>query len=804
MQNTTLTSCYSTGNATYNLTSAETAISSTAGVTYSYYLNQADANAGNTNTINNPTAFQSAGNQTIYVLVKNGFCSRVAELRLVKATQIVPTIATPNVLTCASAQVTLDASSSVYPAGSTFLWTTTGGNIVSGANTLTPVVNTAGTYTLTISNTFQPGNTVCTGIANVTVTGASAPPTPILVASKTIICAGDSVTLTASGGVTYNWTGIAGNGSVQTVSPTTTTTYSVTAVGANGCVSTTPATITIEVRQPFTAQNASITECYQQGNINYNLTSAESQITTATGVTFKYYVNQADANAGNNNNITTPNAYPSTGNQTIYVLVSNGACSYVVNLQLLKTAATILSVTTPQSITCLVPQITINASASTVPAGATIVWTTVGGNIVSGANTLTPIVNAGGTYTLTVTTTTNGLTCTYTSTVNVTQNTTAPIAGLTSSFAQICPGESVILTATGGVTYNWNNLTGNGNTQTVSPTTTTTYSVFAVGANGCISAVPATFTVIVGPPTTSVTASQIKICAGDPVTLTASGGFSYSWNGLQGNGNTQIVYPTVTTTYTVYALGGNGCISTSPASIKIEVVPAIVSTLQDATVCAGDMATLDAGSGPNYTYQWSNGGTGQTITTNIPGTYSVIISNGVCSKVFTAQIINPELPEFKNVTYDNHTLTITVSNPFGGTLQYSIDGGLTWQLSNVFYNVLNNTNYNLMVRLKDAKCSNVLSYFTFVVINAITPNSDGVNDYVDFTGISKYRGFSASIVDRYGAEVYNSAVSGPIWRGNLKGINLATSTYWYRVQWENPASKKLELRTGWILLKNRN
>lgn len=807
VQNATLTSCYTTGNAVFNLTSAQSSISTTPGATFSYYLNQADADAGNSNTIASPATFSSAGNQTIYVLVKNGFCSKVAQLQLVKAAEITATIANPAALTCTNTQVTLNASASVYPAGSTFAWTTTGGNIVSGGTTLNPVVNAAGTYTLTISNTFA-GNVTCTGTANVTVVGDSAPPATGLTASKLIICAGESVVLTATGGASYNWTALTGNGATQTVTPTTTTTYSVTAVGANGCVSTSPATVTIQVSQPFTAQNASLLKCYQQGNITYDLTSAQSQITTATsGITFTYYVNQADANAGNTNNIAVPTTFQSAGNQTVYVLVSNGGCKYVVTLQLLTTATTTLTIAAPQTITCTTAQVTLNASASIIPVGSAITWTTTGGNIVSGANTLNPVVNAAGTYTLTVTNVTQpaNLTCTFTATVTVIQDKVLPVANLTSTFQQICPGESVTLTASGGVTYNWGNgLTGNGPTQTVSPTTNTTYTVFAVGANGCVSANPASITIVVGPPTASVAASKIKICAGESVTLTASGGFTYNWVGLTGNGNTQVVTPSVTTTYSVFALGGNGCVSNIPATITIEVVPAIVSTLQDVYACAGDNGILDAGAGPNYTYLWNTGATTQTITTNIPGSYSVTISNGTCSKLFTAQLINPDLPQFTNVVFENNVLTISATNPTGGTLEYSIDGGATWQSSNIFYNVLNNTNYTISVKVKDAKCGNSLQYFTFVISNAITPNSDGVNDYIDFTGISNYKSFAASIFDRYGAELFKADKSNVRWDGSLKGINLPTATYWYRVQWENPASKKLELKSGWILLKNRN
>lgn len=808
VQNASLTSCYATGNAIFNLTSAQPSISTTPGATFTYYINQADANLGNNNTIAAPNAFSSPGNQTIYVLVKNGFCSKVAELQLIKAAQITATIAAPATLTCTNNQITLNASASVYPTGSTFSWTTTGGNIVSGATTLNPVINAPGTYTLTISNTFA-GNVTCTAVANVTVTGNSAPPSTGLTASKISICSGESVVLTATGGATYNWgNGLTGNGATQTVSPTTNTTYTVTAVGANGCVSTVPATVTVQVSQPFTVQNASLIKCYQQGNITYDLTSAQNQITTATtGITFTYYVSQSDANAGNGNNITTPTSFPSAGNQTVYVLVSNGGCKYVVTLQLLTTSPTTLAIATPQTITCTTPQITLNASGSVIPAGSTIVWTTTGGNIVSGGNTLTPAVNAGGNYILTVTNNTQpaNLTCTFTATVTVTVDKVLPVANLTSTFQQICPGESVTLTASGGATYNWGNgLPGNGPTQTVSPANNTTYTVYAVGANGCISANPASFTVIVGPPTTTVAASKIKICAGESVTLTASGGFTYNWVGLTGNGNTQVVTPLTTTEYSVYALGGNGCFSPTPAKITIQVVPAIVSTLKDVYACAGDSGILDAGAGPEYTYLWSNGATTQTISTNVPGSYSVTISNGTCSKLFTAQLINPDLPQFTNVVFENNVLTISATNPTGGLLEYSIDGGITWQNSNIFYNVFNNTNYSLMVRVKDANCSNTLSYFTFVMSNAITPNNDGVNDFIDFSGVSAYKNFAASIYDRYGAELFKADKSNVRWNGSVKSINLPTATYWYRVQWENPASRKLELRTGWILLKNRN
>lgn len=566
------------------------------------------------------------------------------------------------------------------------------------------------------------------------------------------------------------------------------------------------ASVTIVGGTAPTVQNATVLACNAPGNVIFNLTAAESSISTTPGVTYTYYANRADANAGNTNTIPNPTAYSSSGGQTVYVLVRNGSCSRVAELQLAKAPQITATIAPPATLTCTNLRVTLDASASTVPEGATIQWTTAGGNIVSGADTLHPVVSAGGTYTLTIQNIIQpgNIICTDTESVTVSEDNSLPVATLVSSYAQICEGESVVLTAGGGTTYNWTDLPGNGNTQTVSPTVTTTYTVYAVGANGCVSTNPASVTIVVGPPIAEISASKSRICAGESVTLTASGGVTYNWEGLTGNGNTQVVSPTETTTYSVYALGAQGCRSIDPATITIEVVPAIVSTLEDVYVCAGNTGVLDAGSGPGYTYLWSTGATTQTISTNVAGAYTVTISNGTCSQNFTAQLRNPDLPQFTNIVYENHTLTLTTSNPTNEILEYSIDGGLSWQDSNVFYNILDNTNYNLVVRVKGAECSSSLTYYTFMISNAITPNSDGHNDVIDFSGISHYNNFSASIFDRYGQEIFKATKAEPVWNGTVRGSALPTATYWYKVQWENPASKKLEVRTGWILLKNRN
>ncbi|MFC3159473.1 T9SS type B sorting domain-containing protein [Chryseobacterium arachidis] len=225
--------------------------------------------------------------------------------------------------------------------------------------------------------------------------------------------------------------------------------------------------------------------------------------------------------------------------------------------------------------------------------------------------------------------------------------------------------------------------------------------------------------------------------------------------------------------------------------------------MQNIEICKGDKGTLNAGSGPNYTYSWSNGATTQTIDVDTPGTYSVTINNGVCSKIFTATVAYTITPQIKEIIYNDNLLTIVVQNQGNVPLEYSIDGGVTWQVYNVF-NVLRNTKYSIKVRNRGATCYTTAEYYTFFMANVITPNSDGINDVIDFSEISKYGNFEGGIFDRYGKEIFKPTTNTPIWDGKYLRNPLPTGTYWYKLQWEDRVNKKPIHLSGWILLKNRD
>ncbi|CAA7387520.1 choice-of-anchor L domain-containing protein [Chryseobacterium fistulae] len=307
-------------------------------------------------------------------------------------------------------------------------------------------------------------------------------------------------------------------------------------------------------------------------------------------------------------------------------------------------------------------------------------------------------------------------------------------------------------------------------------------------------------------PTAHIAASKLKICPGESVNLTATGGATYLWSNFSGTGNTQTVTLHTTTTFTVYAIGEKGCKSLQPATVTVEVVPEIISSLATVEMCIGDRVTLDAGTGPNYSYLWSTGETTQTINVSDWGIYSVMIDNGYCTKTFTAEVRGAATPFITALDYASNSLTIIAENPpinnVQGILEYSIDNGITWQESNVFTGLQNNTTYSIQVRVKGTHCVGAIEFFTLQISNVITPNQDGINDVLNLTKLVDYKNFTGSVFDRYGAEIYKFSKQTPIWDGTLGGKRLSTGNYWYKFNFEYPKSKVQMNWTGWIMLKN--
>ncbi|GAB4277888.1 MAG: hypothetical protein Kow0068_01230 [Marinilabiliales bacterium] len=122
--------------------------------------------------------------------------------------------------------------------GITYAWSPSTG--LSDPNIANPVANPSSTTTYTVTVTDAAG---CTDTDDVVVTINSLPVADA--GADQTICNGESTTITASGGGTYQWDNGLGAGATHTVSPTTTTTYTVTVTNTYGCTDTDNMTITV-------------------------------------------------------------------------------------------------------------------------------------------------------------------------------------------------------------------------------------------------------------------------------------------------------------------------------------------------------------------------------------------------------------------------------------------------------------------------------------------------------------------------------------------------------------------------------
>ncbi len=221
--------------------------------------------------------------------------------------------------------------------------------------------------------------------------------------------------------------------------------------------------------------------------------------------------------------------------------------------------------------------------------------------------------------------------------IALTKNAIVLIASASPS--SICSGSSTTLTANGASTYSWSDGSNNysGNNITVSPITTTTYSV--TGTSGVCSAT-ATVTVNVSPtPTLIASASPSSICSGSSTTLSASGANTYSWSHSLGTGSSKTVSPTSTTTYTVTGTTSTGCTGTATVSVTVNPLPTVTAFANPSTICIGGNSVLSASGG--NTYNWSNGMSGASITVapSSTSTYTVTgISSAGCANTATVTV----------------------------------------------------------------------------------------------------------------------------------------------------------------------
>ena len=189
----------------------------------------------------------------------------------------------------------------------------------------------------------------------------------------------------------------------------------------------------------------------------------------------------------------------------------------------------------------------------------------------------------------------------------------------------ICNGLSTQLNGSGGNLYSWSPATGLSATNIASPIAnpviTTTYTLTATNSIGqCTSTATVTVTVIPSP-TASISPANPQICNGSSITLTASGGNTYSWNPGGATSAAITISPGSNTSYTVIATLANGCSDSETVNVVVKDAPALFNVTGGGSFCSG-------GSGLVVGLSGSQNGVSYQLKLNGSNLGSAIAGNG--------------------------------------------------------------------------------------------------------------------------------------------------------------------------------
>ncbi|MFA6248963.1 MAG: gliding motility-associated C-terminal domain-containing protein [Mucilaginibacter sp.] len=312
------------------------------------------------------------------------------------------------------------------------------------------------------------------------------------------------------------------------------------------------------------------------------------------------------------------------------------------------------------------------------------------------------------------------------------------------------------------------------------------------------------------------------ICEGEPLTLTASGGATYKWNGpgISETSQNPLIIPHVSMAnqgqYHVEVISAAGCSTFRNVDVTINPKP-IVTVDQVLPVCRGDGTQLTASvdDASLYTYSWfpsaglsdanvynpfasPDNSTLYTVTvtnkiTNCFNTAQVQVNvldvpvahAGNDKKIFEGQSIKLDGSAEGNVTYtwsppdyldDPHSPTPTATPPHN----------MPYLLTVTSANGCGTNTDEVFVRV----------FQKIVIPSTFTPNNDGVNDLWNIEALETYPESTISVYTRNGKQVFQSRGYGKPWDGKLNGTQLPADTYYYVIDLKNGTPNL----SGWVLL----
>jgi len=608
--------------------------------------------------------------------------------------------------------------------------------------------------------------------------------------SNPVICAGSNITLTATGGTNYIWTGTSLNtntGDIVIATPATTTTYTVASTTSiNNCPITKDVTVTVATSSAVPTVGPAVTYC--QGSAALPL--------VANGASLLWYTSATGGTGA-------PSLTPSTANAGtfVYYVTQTLTCG-----ESPRVADSVII--TPAPIAPSVNAVTYCQGATANPltaSGTGLLWYTdlTGGT--GDANAPTPSTINTGNSAYYVSQTVSG--CESPRAVlpvNITQPTTPSF----SQVAGICIGGSFSLPTTSG-----NGISGNWS-PAINNQATTTYT-FTPNAGQCAST--ATMIVSVNSTPTVPSFTQVAaICKGGTFALpsTSSNGISGNWAPAINNQNT--------TTYT-FAPNAGQCATSASMIVTVNPIPAGPTVSSPVNKCFGEPGSVLTATGSSLLwYSNASGGTGSstapTASTAVAGSTTFYVtqtsSDGCESSPRTPIVVSVSQPRVDagatlNVYPGSSTPVIAIysgnnNGPLATVLWTpSSECNPSDQLSTVITPVATSGTVTYQITVTDnAGCSatddlivNVINQ-CINVRNAFSPNGDGINDnWVVYDNNTCLKNVTVNVFNRYGNKVYQNTNYSNNWLGTYNGKPIPDGTYYAVIDFTLINGKKITTRT---------
>jgi gliding motility-associated-like protein len=323
----------------------------------------------------------------------------------------------------------------------------------------------------------------------------------------------------------------------------------------------------------------------------------------------------------------------------------------------------------------------------------------------------------------------------------------------------LCFGQSVTLTATGAVSYSWDNGVVNG--VSFNPSSTIMYHVIGTDEYLCQNEDSVLVTYLLDIPPVVNAGPDQAICYTDSVTLQADGdAILYLWNNEVEDG---IPFsPETTNNYVVIGYAANGCLEADTVEVVVNPLPVITANSVDDFICDGE-STMLWGEGAD-TYIWDQGVTDSVEFIPAQTTIYTVIGydlNGCTDTTDIEVIVNP-LPDVLFSTDMTYGGCIPFSPTFTDLTNSPSSASVLWS----FGNGASSTQMGSVINTYD-------SYGCYDV-TLISTTAEGCTDSLtqeDFVCVNP-------VIASFYPDVYEQSVINPVFEFTNESIN-ATSFQWF-------------------------